>query len=221
VSLIAPYCPYCPPQQQQQQEFLARLNQFYRKKVLTCAIRNHAEPGSPGRRSSSNTIGEPMRILNNIVPGLLAVVSLLSFWGCGKETQEVAAVRPVKILTLGAVSRSEGRTFPGTLRAAERAQLSFRVSGPLIQLPVKEGQQVKKGQLLAQIDTPDFETRVKNLEANLATLRADRRAMDRARPEDIRRLEAGMADSHEKDSILRTWNLMRLPGLSSNKVSRV
>jgi RND family efflux transporter MFP subunit len=63
----------------------------------------------------------------------------------------------------------------------------------LVQLPIFEGQQVRKGELLAQIDPRDFRTGVRNLEANLASLQAERRAMDQARPEDIRRLEANLS----------------------------
>ncbi len=102
-------------------------------------------------------------------------------------------VRPVKTVVLGESQTTGGRAFPGTLRAAERAQLSFRVSGPLVQLPVKEGMRVEKGQLLAQIDPRDFETAVESIEAEIAALRAERQAMERARPEDIRRLQANLS----------------------------
>ena len=52
---------------------------------------------------------------------------------------------------------SGGRlTFPGTTQAADRAELSFRVAGPLIEFPVNEGDQVRQGQLLARIDPRDY-----------------------------------------------------------------
>ncbi len=125
---------------------------------------------------------------------ILLAAAGLSAVGCGEETAVAEPpVRPVKTVVLGESTVTGGRVFPGTLRAAERAQLSFRVSGPLVQFPVTEGMQVQKGQLLAQIDPRDFETAVKNIEAEIAALRAERRAMERARPEDIRRLQANLA----------------------------
>jgi len=124
---------------------------------------------------------------------LLAGAAWMLF-GCGGEVVEAEpVVRPVKTVTLGDSSVGAGRAFPGTLRASERARLSFRVSGPLVELQAREGMQVSRGQLLAQIDPRDFETRVRNIEAQVASLRAQREAMDQARPEDIRRAEANLA----------------------------
>jgi RND family efflux transporter MFP subunit len=56
-------------------------------------------------------------------------------------------------------------TLPGIVRAAKRAILSFRVSGPLVELPVDEGQHVKKGDLIAQIQKRDFQTAVEEARA--------------------------------------------------------
>jgi len=60
--------------------------------------------------------------------------------------------------------------LPGTVRAAKRSELSFKVSGPLVALPVEEGQLLKKGELVAQIQKRDFQTaldeaKARNLEA--------------------------------------------------------
>ena len=121
---------------------------------------------------------------------LLAIMPLM-LPGCGEKVVEAEPpVKPVKTVTLGEEAGTSTRVFPGTLRASERAQLSFRVSGPLTELPIKEGMDVRKGQLLAQIDPRDFQTAVDNLQAQSATLAAQRRAMDHARPEDIAKAEA-------------------------------
>ena len=81
-----------------------------------------------------------------------------SLSGCGGE--EVAelepVVRPVKTMVVGG-DQGERLSFPGTVQAADRAELSFRVAGPLVELPVNEGDEVRRGQLLARIDPRDFE----------------------------------------------------------------
>ncbi len=101
---------------------------------------------------------------------LLATASLFS--GCSQEevAEEVAVVRPVKIMTVQASAAAFSHGFPGTVRAAKRSELSFKVSGPLVSLPVEEGQHVEKGALVAQIQERDFQTaldeaQARNLEA--------------------------------------------------------
>jgi multidrug efflux system membrane fusion protein len=50
--------------------------------------------------------------------------------------------------------------------------LAFQVSGTLIELPVKEGQKVKKGTLVARLDPRDYETNLRNAEGALAKAQA-------------------------------------------------
>ena len=111
----------------------------------------------------------PFNILLRTVVLLMAA---LLFSGCSKEevVEEVEVVRPVKIMTIQAGVASSSHAFPGKVRAARRSELSFKVSGPLVDLPVEEGQHIKKGTLVAQIQKRDFQTaldeaKARNLEA--------------------------------------------------------
>ena len=92
-------------------------------------------------------------------------VALLGI-GCGekppKETPEV--VRPVKTIVVGA-GLTGGLTFPGTVRGSERAELSFQVAGPLVELPVDEGDRVSRGTLLARIDPTDYDIAIAEAQA--------------------------------------------------------
>ncbi len=86
---------------------------------------------------------------------LLVAAVLLA--GCTAPSDpEPPPPRAVEATLLGAPDRQPARVFPGEVRAHQRAELSFRVSGPLVQLPVQEGQFVRKGELLARIDPRDF-----------------------------------------------------------------
>lgn len=134
-----------------------------------------------------------MKKSKNVLAGLSILTILSLTCGCSELPVQEEVERPVKTIVLGDEAAGLGRAFPGTTRAVSRAELSFRVSGPLVQLPIFEGKQVRKGDLLAQIDPRDFRTSVQNLEATLAGLQAERRGMNQARPEDIRRLEANLA----------------------------
>jgi len=64
----------------------------------------------------------------------------------------------VKIMTVSSGVQAVTGKYPGSVRASQRVDLAFQVSGPLVQLPVEEGQVVKKGQLIARILPRDFKT---------------------------------------------------------------
>jgi RND family efflux transporter MFP subunit len=92
-----------------------------------------------------------------------------SISGCGKKKEEVVkkeVIRPVKIITVDMTGGQDiVREFPGKVRATQRVDLAFQVAGPLISLPVEEGQRVKKGDILARIRPRDFETEVDKAKA--------------------------------------------------------
>jgi multidrug efflux pump subunit AcrA (membrane-fusion protein) len=91
-----------------------------------------------------------------------------SISGCSKKKEEVEVkevVRPVKLLTVGDKSTGKEIKYPGRIRASERVDLAFQVSGPLIELPVAEGQSVKKGVIIARILPRDFETEIAKAKA--------------------------------------------------------
>ncbi len=109
-------------------------------------------------------------IKSAIAPFLLAILCS----GCSEEVQEKAEVaRPAKIITVTKGAATATRTYPGQAYATESAKLSFRISGPLLKLPVKGGQRVKTGQLLAQIDPRDFETKLSQASASITQLKAE------------------------------------------------
>jgi len=119
---------------------------------------------------------------------LLLVVS-----GCKGKEEQVAKLltRPVKVISVTGMADTGIVSLPGKTRANRRADLSFKVSGPLVELSVEEGQKVKKGELIARIDPRDFETGIKEVKSSLSEAKANLKSMQRgARIEDIRMLEA-------------------------------
>lgn len=99
---------------------------------------------------------------------IIATVAMaFSVAGCGKKeepaTREV--VRPVKTMTVQAAGTSATRSYPGQVRASRRVDLAFKVAGPLVELPVEEGQEVKRGQLIAKILPRDFKIRLDQAKA--------------------------------------------------------
>ena len=90
----------------------------------------------------------------------------LALWGCGEEppVEEVQA-QPVKLYTVDSMVEGRLRHYPGKVVATEGSELAFRVSGQLEQLPVRAGEEVKKGQLLAALDPADFRNQLADRQA--------------------------------------------------------
>lgn len=87
---------------------------------------------------------------------LSAAIGLILLASCGKKTtQNNDRVRPVKLATVESQSQVR-KEFSGVVEAVDFVKLAFRVSGQIIQIPVIEGQKVKKGDLIAAIDTRDL-----------------------------------------------------------------
>lgn len=105
-----------------------------------------------------------MDILRNTV---LTVSMIATLYACGgpQEEQPPPPVRPVKLFTVEGTEGAALRRFPGAISASQRAELSFRVNGVLQEIPVKEGDKVTKGQVLAKLDPTDYKIRVSDRQA--------------------------------------------------------
>ena len=77
--------------------------------------------------------------------------------GCAEPERpiEKTVVRPVKLYEVPATESNRMRRFPGTVKASETADLSFRLAGELTFLENREAQPVKRGQVLARLDSRD------------------------------------------------------------------
>jgi len=126
----------------------------------------------------------------------VCVLAALVSAGCGKPAAEPEPVRPVRAIKVGDVKAIAGREFPGRAAAKDEVDLSFRVSGPLVSLPVDVGTQVKKGDVVAAIDPKDFQAALDSAQGNLSRAQANLLAMERgARPEEVAQLKAAVAEA--------------------------
>jgi len=98
----------------------------------------------------------------------LVVVSLLlafMFTSCGKDEVQEEAIVNVKTNTVKICGSGNSAAFPGRIKAGEDINLSFRISGPIASINVSPGNFVKKGEVLAQIDSRDYRTQLAATEA--------------------------------------------------------
>jgi len=127
------------------------------------------------------------------VPGwsVLTAGLFLVVFGCSQATPEPDVVRPVKTMVVVAGEKTHVRILPGKVKAAKKAELAFQVSGLLTNLPVKEGQRVAKGEVIAQLRQDEFQARLKALQGQLDQARATLRALQAGeRPEERLRRES-------------------------------
>src|SRR5258705_8097883 len=114
--------------------------------------------------------------------GLLAVALALAAWGeigrakarnsLGKETANDATSTVVTVKP-NRTDLGEELILPGTVQAFVEAPIYARTSGYLKTWHTDIGSVVKKGQLLAEIDTPEVDQQLAQAIADLATARAN------------------------------------------------
>ncbi len=113
---------------------------------------------------------EPRKL--SFVTLILALSLVLA--ACEEPRQTyMASSRPVKTIVVGDTVAGDNRTFPAVVDAIQKADISFRVRGKIQNILVKEGDEVKKGQLLAELDPTDFNIRLKDRQASYNTAKAN------------------------------------------------
>jgi RND family efflux transporter MFP subunit len=135
-------------------------------------------------------MSEPTFQSNNAPPrhvGRYALIALvialvLAFWGIfsrvsaraalGKETA-AAAVPTVLTVKPSHSATGEELVLPGSVQAYYEAPIYARTNGYLKQWYTDIGTPVKKGQLLAEIDTPEVDQQLSQAQADLATAKAN------------------------------------------------
>jgi RND family efflux transporter MFP subunit len=94
--------------------------------------------------------------IRNATTIICSTVVMVLVGACSEPVEEVDVVRPVRVVRVAAPQDFTNRPLPGRARAAEETNLSFDVSGTVLERSVNVGDQVEKGQLLARLDQRDF-----------------------------------------------------------------
>jgi len=120
---------------------------------------------------------------------ILSIIALLAawFWWATRPEPVDVLVSPVEI---GKVEKTVANTRAGTIKACRRAKLSPSAGGQIANLPVREGDRVKQGQLLLELWNKDLKAQLQlaEQEANSATASAVASCIeaDRAKRESAR-----------------------------------
>src|SRR5512136_2189603 len=152
-----------------------------------------------------------------------SVISLLlglmiSLTACSGDKNKQAKSEPVPVIVgkVQKVQEHETIFVSGTVSTPDSpAEVSFLVSGKVIFVGPREGDYVKKGQVLAQIDPTDFQLQLNIAQAQKANaLAALEKAMNSVRPEALE--QARIAYERAEDEYRRMKMLYDLNSLAPN-----
>ena len=110
-----------------------------------------------------------MKVLIKCFPLFFVLFALL---GCKDEIPQKEMIRPVRAMQISDPAEFTKRWFPGQAKATQEVDLSFRVAGPLVTLPVNVGDTVRKGQELAKIDPRDYQVDLRSAQGQLERAKA-------------------------------------------------
>lgn len=134
-------------------------------------------------------------------PALCLIASILL--ACSEEPAPPPEVaQRVSIVTFGEQQTEERLEFPGVVAASDRAETSFEVAGRIIELSVREGEEVEAGQVMARIDPRDFQA---ELEKQQALVNSAKVEFERQRV----LLAEGVAPEQEFDRAERNFEVAR------------
>ena len=130
--------------------------------------------------------------------GILLILSAVTIIaGCRQEYKNDRTIRNVMLSEVTSLSENTTINYPGIVEEASKTTASFMADGKINRLYVKEGDRVRKGQLLATLDDSDYRIGVSQLEAQYNQMTKEKERMDamfqrhNIAPNDYEKFEAG------------------------------
>jgi len=93
-------------------------------------------------------------------------------------------VRPVKLINVSEAETTQVSQFPAVIGANRLSELGFQVGGMLQELPIKESQRLKRGDLIAKLDQRNFKSAVDSAKAQFQSAEAEYQRAVRLAKED-------------------------------------
>ncbi len=116
------------------------------------------------------------------------------------STEEASGAAPVKVIAVKRQQISEKIYYTGLIEAREKIVITPEVSGRIAKINVEEGDRVRKGDILAELDTKTVRLQLQQAEAGVAVAQANyndaRRNMERM--ERLRNENAVSEQQYEK-----------------------
>lgn len=104
----------------------------------------------------------------------LTLAASMALAACSKSEAPMEPIRAVKVVAVGVDTFKSGYEFSGEVRPRVESRLGFRVAGKIVKRQAELGQQVKAGQVLAQLDPRDFQLAADAARAQVAAASTNR-----------------------------------------------
>ncbi len=104
-----------------------------------------------------------------IIGAVMFIAGVAAVWLWPKPKAAVAedeVVRPVRSMVVSGKAKFPELRCPGRVRAGESRDMMFEVMGRLVEFKLNRGDRVKKGDILAKLDSRDYEADVAKAEAD-------------------------------------------------------
>lgn len=102
---------------------------------------------------------------------LLMIIAVVLFTSCEKKVEEVEKVESLKSVFVTKAKlkdKSQNRVFNATAFSNNQTKLSFKVQGNINHLKIQLGDEIKKGDLLAKLDSKPYELKVSQIKYALS-----------------------------------------------------
>lgn len=104
---------------------------------------------------------------------VIILCGLFLFTSCKQEKIQKDTVKIVKVDTVVGYGENKTVSFPGRVKASSEINLAFRISGPILKINVKEGEYVREGQVLAEMDSRDYAIQFSATEAEYKQIKSE------------------------------------------------
>jgi len=114
-------------------------------------------------------------IMKSLLINAFVMVLLASCSGEKSETTQSTRNKsiPVNIAAIDTVNNTNMIIASGLISTEDEARLSFKIGGVIEKILVEEGQQIRKGQLLASLNSTEIDAQTKQAELGLAKAKRD------------------------------------------------
>ena len=163
----------------------------------------------------------PIRAAQHVITLMLALICLLSMAGCGPKPQRTAdQVVAVRMRAPKRIERPVTVEASGAVEANVTAQAAFQIAGRVARVLVDEGQAVKKGQVLAELDATDYRNGYEGAAGQAAAAGAvSQKAQNGLRPEELE--QARIDFERWRDEYTRMKFLYEHKSLAANDFEKI
>tara|TARA_R110002074_G_scaffold1107_1_gene6570 strand:+ start:2149 stop:3423 length:1275 start_codon:yes stop_codon:yes gene_type:complete len=133
-----------------------------------------------------------LKSCQDIAMRFFAIAAFTIIAGTASHAQDAA--RPAKVLTVQETSSTVQRRYPAIVQPSQEAEVSFKVSGQVVDLPIRASSNLSAGDVIAELDKRPFIAALEQLNSQRDQAQSQLEALQSgARVEEIAALQAAVA----------------------------